>query len=135
MSEAADLGRAWFEHSPFIQRLGMRLVSMEADEVEVELPYADELATAGDVVHGGAISSLIDTAAALAAWSGHDIAAGTRWGTVGMSVNFLSSGRGQALRARARVTKRGKTICYCDVQVRDEADAPVASALISYRLG
>ena len=120
MSEAADLGRAWFEHSPFIQELGMQLVSMDVDRVEVELPYAETLATAGDVVHGGAISSLIDTAAALAAWSGHDVSAGTRWGTVGMSVNFLSSGRGQALRARARVTKRGKTICFCDVDVRDE---------------
>lgn len=135
MSQAADLGRAWFEHSPFIQELGMQLISMDVDRVEVELPYAETLATAGDVVHGGAISSLIDTAAALAAWSGHDVSAGTRWGTVGMSVNFLSSGRGQALRARARVTKRGKTICFCDVDVRDEGDAQVANALISYRLG
>lgn len=135
MSEAADLGRAWFEHAPFIRQLGMRLLSMDVDQVEVELPYAEELATAGDIVHGGAITSLIDTAAALAAWSGHDISAGTRWGTVGMSVNFLSSGRGQALRARARVTKRGKTICFCGVDVRDEADVQVADALVSYRLG
>jgi uncharacterized protein (TIGR00369 family) len=135
LSEAADLGRAWFEHSPFIRQLGMRLVSMEEDEVEIELPYAEELATAGDVVHGGAISSLIDTAAALAAWSGHDISAGARWGTVGFSVSFLASGRGQALRAKARVTKRGKSICFCQVDVADEAGTAVATALVTYRLG
>jgi uncharacterized protein (TIGR00369 family) len=135
MSEAAELGRAWFEHAPFVTQLGMRLLSMETDEVEIELPYDDKLATAGDVVHGGAISSLIDTAAALVAWSGHDVSAGTKWGTVGLSVNFLASGRGQALRARARVTKRGRTICFCQVDVRDETDIAVATALVSYRLG
>ncbi len=135
MASGTDLMRGFLEHSPFIRHLGMRLVSMEPDDVEVELPYAEELATAGDIVHGGAIGSLVDTAAALAAWSGHDVSAGTRWGTVGMSVNFLSSGRGQALRARARVTKRGKSICFCQVDVRDESDAHVATALVSYRLG
>jgi uncharacterized protein (TIGR00369 family) len=133
--QAADLGRAWFEHSPFIRQLGMQLVSMEPDEVEVELPFKEELATAGDVVHGGAISALLDTAAALAAWSGHDISAGTRWGTVGISVSFLSSGRGQALRAKARVTKRGKSVCFCQVDVSDESGAAVATALVTYRLG
>ena len=133
--EAADLGRAWFEHSPFVQKLGMRLVSMGPDEAEIELPFEESLATAGDVVHGGAISSLLDTAAALAAWSGHDMSAGTRWGTIGFSVNFLSSGQGQALRAHARVTKRGSKICFCEVAVRDEAGAAVATALVSYRLG
>ena len=40
-----------------------------------------------------------------------------------------------ALRARARVTNRGRTICFCQVDVRDEADGAVATALVSYRLG
>ena len=135
MTQAADLGRAWFEHSPFIRQLGMQLVSMEEDEVEVELPFREELATAGDIVHGGAISSLIDTAAALAAWSGKDVSPDARWGTVGITVNFLSSGRGKPLRAKARVTKRGRSVCFCQVDVSDDADTAVATALVTYRLG
>lgn len=135
LSKAAELGKAWFEHSPFIDQLGLNLVSMEPDSVEVELPYREENATAGDIVHGGAITSLADTAAALAAWSGHDMDAGTKWGTVSLAVNYLAPGRGQALRAHARVTRRGKSLCYCDVAVRDESGEPVAQVLVAYRLG
>lgn len=68
----AELGRGWFEHSPFVGLLGMRLVDVRPDEVRVELPLRADLTTAGDIVHGGAISALVDTSAALAAWSGHD---------------------------------------------------------------
>jgi acyl-coenzyme A thioesterase PaaI-like protein len=75
----ADLARAWFEHSPFARQLDLELVALEPSRATVRLPHAQTLATAGDVVHGGAISSLIDTAAALAAWSDHDPAEEARW--------------------------------------------------------
>jgi uncharacterized protein (TIGR00369 family) len=130
-----QLARAWFEHSPLIGALGMRLVSIAPEAATVELPYRDELATAGDVVHGGAIMSLLDTAAALAAWSAHDPSKGVRWGTVSVSVSFLASAQGRALEALARVTRRGRSICFCRVDVRDSEQTPIAEALVSYRLG
>jgi len=131
----ADLARAWFEHSPFIRLLELRLESIGTDDAVVEMPFRAELATAGDLVHGGAIGSLIDTAAALAAWSGHDPSDGARWGTIGMSVSFLAAGRAQALRARSRVSRRGKSICHCRVEVTDDDGSPVAEGLVAYRLG
>lgn len=131
----ADLARAWFEHSPFIRLLELRLESISPDAAVVEMPFRAELATAGDVVHGGAIGALIDTAAALAAWSAHDPANGTRWGTVGLSLSFLAAGRGQALRAHATISRRGKSICHCRVEVTDADGNPVAEGLAAYRLG
>ncbi len=130
-----QLARAWFEHSPLINALGMRLASIAPEEATVELPYRDELATAGDVVHGGAIMSLLDTAAALAAWSAHDPAKGVRWGTVSVSVSFLASAQGRDLTALARITRRGRSICFCRVDVLDAEQTPIAEALVSYRLG
>jgi len=130
-----DLARAWFAHSPLIGTLGMRLETIAAEEATVVLPYRSDLATAGDIVHGGAIMSLLDTAAALAAWSAHDPSRGVRWGTVGVSVSFLESARGRDLTARARVTRRGRSICFCRVEVEDSEQSPVAEALVSYRLG
>ncbi len=65
--DPAALVRGWLEHSPFASHLGLRLESLGHGEAELALPYEDKLATMGDVVHGGAISSLIDTAAAAAA--------------------------------------------------------------------
>jgi uncharacterized protein (TIGR00369 family) len=133
--DATALAKGWFEHSPFINQLGLKLVSIEPDRVEVELPYKEELATAGDVVHGGVVSSLIDTAAALAAWSGHDVNAGTRWGTVNVTVNFLAAGQGSDLTATATVSRRGRSLCYCRVEVADAEGKPVAEGLVTYRLG
>ena len=133
--EAADLAKGWFEHSPFINQLGLELVSIEPDRAEISLPYREELATAGDVVHGGAVSSLIDTAAALAAWSRHDIDAGTKWGTVGIAVNFLAAGQGKDLTAAATISRRGRSLCYCRVEVSDSEGKAVAEGLVTYRLG
>jgi uncharacterized protein (TIGR00369 family) len=130
-----ELARAWCEHSPLIGMLGMRLVAIAPETAMVALPYRDELATAGDIVHGGAIMSLLDTAAALAAWSAHDPSKGVRWGTVNVSVSFLASAQGRDLEASARVTRRGRSICFCRVDVRDSEQTPIAEALVSYRLG
>jgi uncharacterized protein (TIGR00369 family) len=111
------------------------MASIEPDAAVVEMPFREELATAGDIVHGGAIGSLIDTAAVLAAWSGHDPARGMRWGTVSYSVSFLAPARGRRLRADATVSRRGRSICHCRVEVDDEDGARVAEALVTYRLG
>ncbi len=132
--DAAELARAWFDHSPFISEMGLELVAMEPDRATVEMPFEEKLATAGELIHGGAISGLVDTTAALAAWSGHDLSAGTRWGTVGITVSFLSGAEGETLTAEGRVTRRGKTMCFCHVEV-SAGEKPVAEGLVTYRLG
>jgi uncharacterized protein (TIGR00369 family) len=129
----AALGRGWFEHSPFVQELGMRLVDLSPDVARVELPFRPELATVGDVVHGGAIGSLVDTTAALAAWSSHE-QTDAKWGTIGISLNLLASARGETVVADARVTRRGRLVCFCHVDVT-AGERPIAEALVTYRLG
>jgi uncharacterized protein (TIGR00369 family) len=131
----ADLARAWFESSPFVGVLGLELASIEPQSAVVEMPFREQLATAGDIVHGGAIGSLIDTAAVLAAWSAHDPERGVRWGTVSYSVSFLAPARGRRLRASATVSRRGRSICHCRVEVSDEDRTAIAEALVTYRLG
>ena len=89
----------------------------------------------GDVVHGGAISSLIDTAAAAAAWSGAEVPERPRASTVGLTVDFLSPARGQGVTADARVVRRGSTgLCFCEVKVSAEDGSEIAMALVTYQL-
>ena len=133
-ADAAQLAKRWFENSPFIKEMGLKLVELEPDRVTVEMPFEQKLATAGELVHGGAISGLIDTTAALAAWSGHDLSAGTRWGTVGLTVNFLAGAEGVTLTSVGTVTRRGRSMCFCRVEV-SAAQKPVAEGLVTYRLG
>jgi uncharacterized protein (TIGR00369 family) len=134
MSNSAEqLVRGWLEHSPFARHLGIEVVSFGAGEAELRLPFRPELATMGDVVHGGAISSLIDTAAAAAAVSaadGDELGGGT---TVDLSVSLLGAARGSDLTARAKVIRSGRSISFADVDVDGGDGRPVAKGLVTYR--
>jgi uncharacterized protein (TIGR00369 family) len=134
-SDGTGLARGWLENSPFVDHLGIRLEEMEPGRAVLAMPYGEALPTMGDVVHGGAISSLIDTAAAAAAWSGAEVPERPRASTVGLTVDFLSPARGQDVTADARVVRRGGTgLCFCEVKVAAEDGTEIALALVTYQL-
>ena len=131
----AALARGWLDSSPFVAQLGIRLEEMEPDRARLAMPFSDSLPTMGDVIHGGAISSLIDTAAAAAAWSGAEVPERPRASTIGLTVDFLAPARGQGVTADARVVRRGGTgLCFCEVSVTAEDGTQVALALVTYQL-
>ncbi|MDX6632524.1 MAG: hypothetical protein QOG26_529, partial [Solirubrobacterales bacterium] len=115
--DGAALMREFLAHSPFARELGLALDSIEADRAELVLPFREGLATYADVVHGGAICALVDVAATAAAWSDIEPSASPQGATVGLTVDFLRAARGVDLRARARVVRRGRQLCFCDVEV------------------
>jgi uncharacterized protein (TIGR00369 family) len=61
--------RQFFPTSSYVAHLGMQLIDIQPGTATLTLPFADPLITVGTIVHGGAIASLIDTAAMVAAWS------------------------------------------------------------------
>jgi uncharacterized protein (TIGR00369 family) len=124
-------------HSPFVGHLGMELREIEDDRALLALPFRDEVVTIGDVVHGGAVSALIDTAAMAASWSAIEFdGEPPRGTTVGLTVDFLAAARAQELEADARVLRRGASLCFCEVKVTGAADGKLcASALVTYKLG
>lgn len=121
--------------SPLDRLVGMKIDCVEADRVRVRLPFRAEVTTGGGIVHGGAISALIDSAATGAAWSAADLSANPRGTTIALTVNFLAAARGQDIVADARVVRRGKTITVCEVSVEDARGQRVASGLVTYKLG
>jgi uncharacterized protein (TIGR00369 family) len=133
MSPATELVRGWLEHSPFAGHLGIELVELGEGQAELRLPYRPELATMGDVVHGGAISSLIDTAAAAAAVSaaaGEELQGGT---TVDLSVSLVGAARGADMTAQAKVIRSGRAISFIEVDVTNGDGKLVAKGLVTYR--
>ena len=134
-ADVAGVLGAYVEHSPFGSHLGLTPDLIEPDHVCLGLPFREQLATVGDVVHGGAISSLVDTAATIAAWSGLESLDNVRGTTISLTVTFVAAARGRDLVADARVVRRGKTICFCEVEVRDSENTTVAQGLVTYKLG
>src|SRR5262249_59608377 len=129
-----DIIRQAIVESPLARLLAVDVVAIDADRVRVRLPFRSEVTSVGDLVHGGAISALVDVAATAAAWTGADLARNPRGTTIGFSLNFLAPARGQDLIADARVVQRGRTICVCDVQVETTEGRAVARALVTYKL-
>jgi uncharacterized protein (TIGR00369 family) len=112
-----------FQRSTIAKSMGMRL-SFDGDgTARVELPYEGRFDHYLDDVHGGAIATLIDNAG----W----FAAAARYPNFILSVEFgvrlhEPAGR-QALVARGRVLRAGKRFASCEMEVRNERGALVAS--------
>jgi uncharacterized protein (TIGR00369 family) len=118
--------------SPLAAHLGLRLEALHDDAAVLVLPFAEHNVTIGDVVHGGAIAALIDTAGMAAAWA-NDEPAGPGGGTIGLSVDFAAPAAATDLTARATAYRRGRSTCFCDVTVTDANDAVVAKGLVTHR--
>jgi uncharacterized protein (TIGR00369 family) len=130
----AGIMREFIPASPFARHVGIEIESLEADHARLRLPFTEAVATMGDLVHGGAVSTLADTAATAASWCTDDVPDSLRGTTVGLSVDFVSAGRGDLV-ADARVLRRGRSLCFCEVEVLDGDGGLVAKALVTYKLG
>lgn len=120
--------------SPFGRQLGLEPQLLEPDHVIVAMPFRQDLTTIGDMVHGGAIASLVDVTATAAFWALEDMPDNPRGTTIGFSINYLDAGLAQTLKADARVIRRGGSICMGSVDVTDEAGKAIAHATVTYKL-
>lgn len=119
---------------PFSALLGLRIEAIQPDFCRMRLPFRPELRTAGEVVHGGAIATLIDTAAVVAVWSNVDPAA-TRGATASLTVNYLAAAQRVDLIAEARVIRRGRSVVFVDIDVCSPAGDRIAKGMVTYKVG
>jgi uncharacterized protein (TIGR00369 family) len=135
MPTRTEIMRTFIPSSPFAQELGIELVALGDDRAELRLPYEPRLATAGDVVHGGVIAALLDTAGMAAAWSDDVEPDKTAGATVSMNVNYAAAAVASDLTAQARVVRRGRSLCFCEVHVTDADGTVVAHGSMVHRYG
>ena len=130
-----DVIREFLPHSPFVGHLGIELVALDDGQAELRLPFRDEVVTIGRTVHGGAVATLVDTAAMAAAWAGADVPEQLRGSTVALSVSYLAPADGRDVTATARVERRGRRLTTVHVDVHTEDGGQVAVALVTYQIG
>jgi len=131
----AEIIRQFLPTSPYVGHLGIQLTTMQPGVATLTLPFADALVTIGTIVHGGAIASLIDTAAAVAAWSDAEVPTNVRGTTVNLTVTYLAPAEKEDLQAVACVLHRGRTLVYLDVEVSSASGHAIAKGLVTYKLG
>lgn len=122
--------REAFKQIPYAHFLGLELGQLRRGEATVHLEVRDELKRNNGVVHGGAIASLVDTAAAFAILTLLEPDQTTA--TIDLTIHYLRPiFKGQAT-ATARVARAGRRIIVISVEVLDEARAVAATALTSF---
>src|SRR5438309_11939021 len=108
----ADIIRKFLPTSPYVGHLGIQLTTLQPGVATLTLPFTEAIVTIGAIVHGGAIASLIDTAAMVAAWSDAELPAKARGTTVNISVAYLAAAEHEDIQAVARVLRRGRSLVY-----------------------
>jgi uncharacterized protein (TIGR00369 family) len=124
---------SYWTPEPFFSLLGLQIEEVTPDFCRMRLPFRPALRTAQERVHGGAISSLIDSAGVVAVWSNvsPDI---TRGATASLTVNFLAAAEAVDLIAEARVIRRGRSVVFADIDVTTTSGERIAKGVLTYKL-
>jgi uncharacterized protein (TIGR00369 family) len=122
--------RAAFANVPYAKLLGLELGPVSSGEVSIHLEIRDELRQNQGVVHGGAIASLIDTAAAFAVITQLDL--DERVSTTDLTVHYLRPVSGGRLTATARIVRGGRRLFVLSVEVTNIRQDLIATAVTSY---
>ena len=104
--------------SPFPSHLPMRIVEVAAESARVELDIAECHLQPFGIVHGGVIATLIDTATFWAGFGTIPEDAGLV--NVDLKLNYLQTVTRGRLTALGRAIRTGRTISYCEAEVRSD---------------
>jgi uncharacterized protein (TIGR00369 family) len=110
-----------FGRQPFMDLIGARITGLAPGFCEIAVSYRPELTQQHGFVHGGVLASIADAAAGYAAFSLMPAEASIL--TVEYKLNILRPGRGEAMIARARVLKPGRTLTVVQSDVFGRRDA------------
>ncbi len=104
----------------FHKTLDYSVVECGGGVVRLEMAGRDHLRNRVEsYIHGGVLMSLMDVAGIMAGISGSGETRGAV--TVNLNCNFLSAAMGDTVHAEARVTRKGRSMFFCDCRVVDAA--------------
>jgi uncharacterized protein (TIGR00369 family) len=103
--------RASFERQRAMHTIGARLIRVEPGEVELALPFREDLTQQHGFLHAGIVTAIVDSACGYAALSLME--PGVAVLSVEFKVNLLAPAAGERMRAVGRVIRSGRTLMVC----------------------
>jgi uncharacterized protein (TIGR00369 family) len=133
-----DRAERWSRFGTWTERyfpnvVGLVLEETRLDYARMRLPFRDELNQPAGVIHGGAIATLVDTVVVPAVGSAYDEFMNML--TIDLQIRYLGAAVRTDLVAEGWITRRGRSILFCQAEVRavDTGDV-VAEGWMTYKV-
>lgn len=128
------MGPVIAEQTPHGKRLGIKFVAVDKGRATMTLPYNADLIGDAEtrVLHGGAVTTLLDQACGLAAIAGFDEPSACA--TLNLSIDYMRAAKpGETIIAQAHCYKTTKHVAFLRAVAHDgdESD-PVATAQATF---
>lgn len=108
------------------KNLNLEILSAKEGNSSVKMTIDKKVLNPYQIVHGGAIFSLADTAAGAAAISFNDA-----YVTMDSYINFMNPGTGEFLSAKATTDYKGENTCVVEVIVTNDENKLIAKAMFT----
>ena len=114
-----------FARQRMMRTLGAELGAVRPGEVEIALPFRDDLTQQHGYLHAAAVTAIADSACGYAALTlmepGREVL------SVEFKLNLLAPAAGTRFVAVGRMLRLGRTLTVCTAEVRSETGALVAA--------
>ena len=128
--EALEMVRKRLDGSRLAGLLGFEPESIAEGRAVLAMNVEDRHRQIHDVVHGGVLAALADTAAAIAVYTA--IPPGVEIVTIELKINYLAPVPGGRIRAEGVVLRAGRNFVVTECEVRTEDGVLAAKALLTF---
>lgn len=128
--DALALARKSMKRSRLPVLLGFVPESVGVGKAVLRMDVKDRHRQLHDVVHGGVLAALADTAAAIAAYT--VVPKGTAIATIEMKINFLLPVPHGRIRAEGAVLRAGRNFVVAECEIRNQKRELAAKALLTF---
>lgn len=115
---------------PYARLLGINFEDAARGSATLSMSARPDLERFGRIMHGGALASLADSAAAFAVLS--TLEPDEQTVTVDLTLHYLRPVTEGKLTARARVVRAGRRVATVSVEISNESGALIVTALTTY---
>lgn len=117
--------------APFWNLLGMEFECLDPGNVILKLPVKDHLMNANGVMHGGVLTTILDTVSGITIRSTKkDI----RVATISLTTQFIAPVKGGTIYAYANIINQGNKIQYIESKVTNEEGSIVGTGLATFTI-
>ncbi len=122
----------WIACAPFEKYLGMRIEEASEGRAVLSMPFLVKLAQGKGLMHGGAVTSLADTAVAMAIKS--VLPEGSHFATIELALSFHAPVKSGTVRAVATIVERDERTIKGKAEVFDENGIKTATFHSTFRV-